>query len=295
VGSGQVLGQNASPHPEAAAGAVWMPLSPCGERCYPAGSVSSWWRLAARSLGLLLVGVLVLISAPLLVVASTRVRSAWLSGTARLLLGVMGIRLRVRGARRFGERGVLVVANHMSWIEALALAAVQPVRLVAKREVRGWFLIGAIAAATGVLFIDREALRRLPGTLADMAGALRSGQPVAVFPEGTTWCGTAAGPFRSAAFQAALDADVPVRPVAITLRSGGRVATEAAYIGGRNLLGSVGAVLALCDLVCELTLLPVLTPRGDRAELARRAASVITEVTGVAHPPRSRRPAGVPR
>jgi 1-acyl-sn-glycerol-3-phosphate acyltransferase len=270
-----------------------MPFSPCGEQCWPAEPASSWWRLAARALGLLLVVVLVLVTAPLLVVASTRARSAWLSGIARLLLGVMGVRLRVRGPRRFGERGVLVVANHMSWIEALALAAVQPVRLVAKREVRGWFLIGAIAAATGVLFIDREGLRRLPGTLADIAGALRSGQSVAVFPEGTTWCGTAAGPFRSAPFQAALDAEVPVRPVAITLRCAGRVATEAAYIGGRNLLGSIAAVLALRDLVCELTLLPTLAPRGDRAELARRAASAITAVTGVAHPPRSRRPARI--
>ena len=266
-----------------------MPFSPCGEQCWPAAPASSRWRIAARALGLLLVVVLVLVTAPLLVLASARTRSAWLSGIARLLLGVTGIRLRVRGPRRFGERGVLVVANHMSWIEALALAAVQPVRLVAKREVRGWFLIGAIAAATGVLFIDREGLRRLPGTLADITGALRSGQPVAVFPEGTTWCGTAAGPFRSAAFQAALDAEVPVRPVAITLRCAGRVATEAAYIGGRNLLGSIGAVLALRDLVCELTLLPRLAPRGDRAELARSAASAITAVTGVAHPPWSRR------
>jgi 1-acyl-sn-glycerol-3-phosphate acyltransferase len=267
-----------------------MPFSPCGEQCWPAAPASSRWRLAARALGLLLVVVLVLVTAPRLVLASARTRSVWLSRIARLLLGVTGIRLRVRGPRRFGERGVLVVANHMSWIEALALAAVQPVRLVAKREVRGWFLIGAIAAATGVLFIDREGLRRLPGTLADITGALRSGQPVAVFPEGTTWCGTAAGPFRSAAFQAALDAEVPVRPVATTLRCAGRVATEAAYIGGRNLLGSIGAVLALRDLVCELTLLPTLAPRGDRAELARSAASAITAVTGVAHPPRSRRP-----
>lgn len=82
----------------------------------------------------------------------------------------------------------------------LALATVQPVRVLAKREIRGWFLIGPLAAALGCLFVDRRGLHRLPELVGQLAAVLRDGQAVAVFPEGTTWCGSAAGPFRRAAF-----------------------------------------------------------------------------------------------
>lgn len=85
-----------------------------------------------------------------------------------------------------------------------------------------------------------------------------------------------------------------MRPVGITLRRDGRPAPEAAFVGGQHLLLSVGRVLCLSGLVCELTVLPLLPPVGDRAELARRAAVSITAVTGVVHPVLPRR-AGVAR
>ena len=67
---------------------------------------------------------------------------------ARALLALAGVRLVVHG-ERYAPRGngVLVVANHLSWIDAIALGAVTPVRLLAKCEVREWPVIGALAAA----------------------------------------------------------------------------------------------------------------------------------------------------
>lgn len=100
------------------------------------------------------------------------------------------------------------------------------------------------------------------------------------------WCGRAAGPFRHAVFQAALDAGVPVRPVAVALRCGGTVAYEAAFVGEQPLLDSVRRVLRVPALVCELTLLPSLDPVGTRAQLASRAGAAIGRATGVPHPTR---------
>jgi 1-acyl-sn-glycerol-3-phosphate acyltransferase len=51
------------------------------------------------------------------------------------------------------------------------------------------------------------------------AAALRAGRSVAVFPEGTTFCGAARGRFRPAVFQAAVDAGAPVAPVSIAYGS----------------------------------------------------------------------------
>lgn len=241
-----------------------------------------------------------------------RARGWWQRTVSGAMLRAAGVRLQVsniaggpvdggyrsvgagaRPAADAGDRtaaGVLVVANHTSWIDVLAVAAVSPVRLLAKREVRSWPLLGGLAVRTGALFVDRSGLRGLPATVAETADALRGGADVVVFPEGSTWCGAAAGPFSRAAFQAAIDAGVPVRPVAITLRRpDGRPAPEAAYVGDQALVDSILRVLRSPGLVCELTLLPEIAPDSDRRELAGRAGAAIGAVTGVPHVDRHRR------
>ena len=85
-----------------------------------------------------------------------------------LMLAALGIRLDVRGwlpADR-GPVGVLHVANHISWIDNLALAATFPLPAVAKQEVASWPLIGRFARGLGTIFIDRDRLRSLPGDVA---------------------------------------------------------------------------------------------------------------------------------
>lgn len=259
----------------------WAPSSPCTPDCLPAPT----GRGGSRRIALLVV--LLVGTACAAFALPRRAREWWLVRGARLLLALAGVRLVVRG-ERFAPRGngVLVVANHLSWIDVVALGAVTPVRLLAKREVRQWPVIGALATRTGTLFVDRADLRALPDTVAETAAALRAGAAVGVFPEGTTWCGAAAGPFRRAAFQAAIDAAVPVRPVAIALRTpDGGHASAATFVGDQTLLDSVRRVVALRGLVCELTLLPLIPVEvgGSRRALADRAAEAVAAATGVPH------------
>ncbi len=266
-----------------------VPASPCDDRCVTPGSRTGALRAARRAAGLAAVLALALATAPLLLLPLPPVHRCWLRTVARGGLRATGVRVRVRdarGAEREGGGGALLVANHLSWIEVVALLAVSPVRLVAKAEIRRWPLLWAVAGATGALYLDRAALRALPRAVAAVTAALETGDVVAAFPEGTTWCGRAAGPFRHAVFQAALDAGVPVRPVAVVLRWGGSTAHEAAFVGDHPLAGSVLRVLRVPALVCELTLLPELEPVGTRAELAARAARAIGSATGVPHPTR---------
>src|SRR3989442_9145316 len=70
------------------------------------------------------------------------------------LLDLLGIELRVSGTPR--RRATLVVANHISWLDILAINAVQPVRFVSKADVRRWPLLGWLVACGGGLFIQRE-------------------------------------------------------------------------------------------------------------------------------------------
>jgi 1-acyl-sn-glycerol-3-phosphate acyltransferase len=287
------------PRLSSSTGSAWEPRSACVAECLPEpGALPRIGRLAVytRLVGLVSVVLAFALSVLLLPMLPAPGRSRFSRGLFRTVLRAIGVRLVVRGGDRFDagtdDGGVLVVANHVSWLDILVLGAVQPMRLVAKREVRDWPLLGAVAVKIGTVFVDRASLRSLPDMVAETARALRSGSSVGLFPEGTTWCGEASGPFRRAGFQAALDAGVPVRPVAqrMTLPDG-TPTTAGAFIGEDTLLDSLLRVLRLPGLVVELEILPLLVPAEgtSRAELARRAELAVAAATGVSAPPVSAR------
>jgi 1-acyl-sn-glycerol-3-phosphate acyltransferase len=268
---------------------TWMPRSPCGDHCLPrpgtAPSVSCARRAAriAAAALVVLAGVGLTAACPAL---RPRARARLTRGWFRAVLSGFGARLRVIGPPRFAPAGVgtLVVTNHVSWLDIVALNAIQPSHMVAKVEVRGWPVIGWLAAVGGTIFIDRERLHSLPATVAKMAAALRAGECVVVFPEGTTSCGRRFGPYRRASFQAAVDAGVDVRPVAVRFRVGpdGSPTTAAAFVGSGSLWASLCRVAALRDLVVEVEMLPPLLRAGhpNRRSLAAAAYDAVTASSG---------------
>lgn len=249
----------------------WLPSAPCtpGACIEPAGPATAAPRAALRALAVLLLvaaGVCLLPVARWIPAGAVRLWCRWIVRAA-------GVRLRITGgAARTG--GLLLVANHISWMDIALLAVVRPARMLAKAEIRHWPVAGPLVARAGVLFIDRDRLRALPGTVARVADALRSGQAVAVFPEGSTWCGRAQGAFRRAVFQAALDARVPVQPVVLRYRSdGGTASTAPAFIGEESLIASVWRVVSARGLVAEVEVREALQPGSspDRRALALAA------------------------
>ncbi|MEV0232915.1 lysophospholipid acyltransferase family protein [Nonomuraea sp. NPDC050786] len=177
------------------------------------------------------------------------------------------------------QTGALVVANHVSWLDPLVLAATVPSRPLAKREIGEWPFIRTLAAGAGALFIDRERLSALPSAVAAVTDALRAGDTVVAFPEGTTWCGRGMGRFRPAVFQAAVDAGAPVRPAVLRYREGTATSTRACYVGDDSLLASIVRVATTRDLAVEVTLFaPVrpAAPTSSRPE-ARTALARIAE------------------
>ncbi|MEV5596860.1 lysophospholipid acyltransferase family protein [Streptomyces sp. NPDC052496] len=171
--------------------------------------------------------------------------------------------------------GTLVVADHISWLDVMALLAVEPVTALAKREIGRWPLLGPLARKAGTRFIDREGVRELPRVVADLAALLRGGRSVLVFPQGTTWCSAAAGRFRRATFQAALDAGAPVRPVTVSYVQHGVPSTVAAYLGDEGFGSSLHRVAGAGGLTVRVAVHPPLEPAGDRRALAERAQRAV--------------------
>ncbi|MBP6898083.1 MAG: lysophospholipid acyltransferase family protein [Gammaproteobacteria bacterium] len=169
---------------------------------------------------------------------------------AQRALQLLGIRLVVRGP--VPQTGpVLVVANHVSWLDIMTLHAARHVRFVSKSAVRHWPLIGTLATGAGTLYIEREKRRDALRVAHHMAEALRAGDRIAVFPEGTTSDGRGLLPFHANLLQSAISADAPVQPVALRFLDAatGDVSFAPIYIDDDTLISSLWRTLRAPPLV----------------------------------------------
>ncbi|WP_186779712.1 lysophospholipid acyltransferase family protein [Streptomyces salinarius] len=265
----------------------WLPVAPCT----PGACVeSSRGAAAVPRAALRLTAVAALLLAGFAAVFAPsglrrRLPAALVRSWCRWVVRAAGVRVRVTGAAA-PEGGLLLVANHVSWLDVPLLAAVRPARMLAKREIRRWPVAGGPAARAGVLFVDRDRIRALPHTVDAIARALGAGAAVAAFPEGSTWCGRARGPFSRAVFQAALNAGVPVQPVRIRYLAGERaVSTTPAFVGADTLLASLWRVVSARGLTAEVQVCPAVPPgrHPDRRSLARAAERAVHGHRGKAH------------
>ncbi|MEC3973823.1 lysophospholipid acyltransferase family protein [Amycolatopsis sp. H20-H5] len=276
---------------------AWMPTSPCGDGCLTPGAPTVSFPRRVLRFGAA-IGVLAgaMFTAPLMLVLRGRAREGWVRLIFSAMLRAFGVRLEVRGGKDFRStppgRGALVVNNHISWLDIVALNAIRPMRALAKKEIAGWPVLGGLVSRGGSIFLDRERLKTLPATMAELADALRSGSLVSVTPEGTTWCGLASGRFTTATFQAAIDGGVPVRPLALRYRlSDGRETSQPAFIGPESLIASLRRVAALRGLVLEIHVCPEIAPgrAENRRELAALAESAVHSALGTVKIPAQQR------
>jgi 1-acyl-sn-glycerol-3-phosphate acyltransferase len=160
------------------------------------------------------------------------------------LLSHVGISLSIRGAPAL-EGPVMLVSNHLSWLDIPVLHAARYCRFVSKSDVQGWPLIGTLATAAGTLYIERSSRRDALRMVRGMQEALAQREVLAVFPEGTTGDGRAMLPFHANLLQAAIAARAPVQPVGLRFvdKATGATSHAPSYIGDETLVGSIWRTL----------------------------------------------------
>jgi 1-acyl-sn-glycerol-3-phosphate acyltransferase len=204
-------------------------------------TIRACWKLV-RALAHLLAGVLtILLWFPAMTQAQRQLRvQSWSVG----LLACFSVKLQVTGKAPVAGP-LLLVANHVSWLDITALHAACFCRFVAKAEVRRWPVIGFLAARAGTLFIARDSRRDALRVVHHMAQSLQSGDVLAIFPEGTTSDGGKLLPFHANLIQAAISAEAPVQALAISFidPGTGQASRAPLYIGDDSLLGSVWRTL----------------------------------------------------
>jgi len=163
---------------------------------------------------------------------------------AQRFLAIWRIRLEVHGQPP--QRGpLLLVANHISWLDILVLHAAGFCRFVAKSDVGRWPVIGMLATGAGTLYIERASPRDALRVVHHMRDALGRGEVLAVFPEGTTSNGITLLPFHANLIQAAISAHAPAQPVALQFIDGasGQPSLAPIYVDDQTLVGSVWRTL----------------------------------------------------
>lgn len=200
----------------------------------------------------------------------------WVGRAAGMRAAVVGTPLR---------RNVLFLANHLSWLDILLIAGASGAAFVAKAEVAETPLVGWLAGLNNTVFVARAKRHSVRSQADALREALASGQPVALFPEGTTDGGAAILPFR-ASLLASLFPPLPgvmVQPIALDY---GAAAHDLSWIGVEGGLDNARKVLARRGTtpVTLHFLAPVDPADGDRKALAHAAREEIVTALSASAP-----------
>ncbi|WP_297745072.1 lysophospholipid acyltransferase family protein [Nitrosomonas sp.] len=176
------------------------------------------------------------------------------------------------------EKRVILVANHISWLDIMIIMAKYPVRFVAKAEILGWPLLNLLCRNVGTIFIEREKRNDTLRVNQDIVRALDSGDSIAIFPEGATSDGTVLLHFHASLLQSAVNVSASLFPVAICYRdSAGIHNTKVAY-ANITIIQSLKQILEQPFIQAELYFLDSITSDDkNRRELARLSEQAISE------------------
>ncbi len=194
------------------------------------------------------------------------------------VLAACGLRLKTYGTLPSAGHGQMMVCNHISWLDIMAINAAFPGRFVAKDDVAKWPLIGYLATQAQTVYVSRNkgVSSGNQQKITQVIDALQQGDTVTLFPEGTSTAGDTILPFKNSFFQAPYQAGVPIVPVLCRYPNpdGSSPNPNMAYYGDISLWQSICMVAGQPAGVAELYFLEPVTALEDRrasAETARQA------------------------
>ncbi|HEY2070977.1 MAG TPA: lysophospholipid acyltransferase family protein [Rhizomicrobium sp.] len=210
----------------------------------------------------------------------------------RFLMRLFDIRVHMVGTP-IQDRGVLMVANHTSYLDILVLGGIVQVSFVAKAEVAGWALFGTFARLQRTVFVERQRRSQTGVSRDQIRERLEEGDALILFPEGTSNDGNRVLPFKSALMGAAdavigTDANgapihVPVQPVSVAynclhgLPMGREYRPFYAWYGDMELVPHLWESLIMGPIDVTVQFHPPMTvdSAGGRKALAAKAEAII--------------------
>lgn len=228
--------------------------------------------LLVVALGLVIAGAFAVLER-LRIGSSMQRRQRWSRWFMARLSNALPFRVTVSGT--LPSRPMLWVANHVSWTDIALLGMLAPLSFLSKAEVRTWPVAGWLALKAGTLFIrrgsgDSRLLQK------QMCSHLRQGNPLMIFPEGTTTDGRNLRTFHGRLLSSAIEAQVDIQPVAIAYLRDGKPDPIAPFIGDDDLLSHLRRLFANDQSDVHIHLLAPIPSLGkERAALAFQAQQAV--------------------
>lgn len=208
--------------------------------------------------------------------ASRKWRSTILRSWARAVACVAGMRISSRGMPPRGA--FFLVSNHLSYMDMVALASSLDCVFVAKSEVAGWPVVGALCRCVNTIFVNRRNRRSLPAVLDAVGRALDEGVGVVLFAEGTSTSGANVAPFKSSLLELATQRRTPVHFASLSYRTPPnevRASEAVCWWGDMTFLGHLYGLFMLPHFDVSLTFGERAIRDDDRKALARRLWSAV--------------------
>lgn len=127
---------------------------------------------------------------------------------------ILGLKIQLSGSSSLHSS--ILVSNHISWLDIVAIAASSPVTFVSKSDLASWPIVGILAKSSGTVFIKRGSLFSMHQTMNQLVDILELDRSIIFFPEGTTTRGENVKKFNSGLFETAYKSSSPVQPVTIS-------------------------------------------------------------------------------
>lgn len=183
---------------------------------------------------------------------------------------IVGLRIVVEGKPAVGP--VLMVSNHVSWLDILLLASVANPRFLSKAEIRKWPLIGWAGQQIDTLFIKRGERSASEAASAGIAEGLQQGNRILIFPEGTTTEGKVVKRLHARLFGAAINTRSLVQPIVIHYTDDNDTSDTSDrihFVGEQNLMSNLWLLLGCQNPTAYVYCLPTVDSTG----LTRKALS----------------------
>ena len=193
------------------------------------------------------------------------------------LLRILAVDLEHSGVPADFNGPVLIVANHISWLDIFVVNALRPSRFIAKAELKRWPVVGLLVTSVGTLFLDRTRRRDAARINTQVQEALAAGDVIALFPEGTTTFGRELLPFHGSLLQPVIEANGQILPAAISYTHvDGSHSVAAAYVGDTSFVEALRQLLRARRTRVRLHLSePFPTHGRHRREVAAEAHRII--------------------
>ena len=223
-----------------------------------------WPVVAARMLGVLswstvMATLLVVLRLPTLAwrrsgaALRARARRWVVQNWGRGLARIAGVRIVTEG--ELPPQGVLLVSNHLSYLDIPILDAVVPMVFVARADLRRWPFWGIMATVGGTIYVDRATRRDVMRVRREMGDAMALGENVIVFAEATSTAGDTILPLKPALLADAAAQEAPVHWLTLTYRTppdGPAARDQVCWWGDAGFLPHILGLFALRRVDCRI-------------------------------------------